>query len=111
MKAKKITDSDVYALTSMIPRGMVGTYGEIAKALGKPKVSRLVGRYLHLNPHAPNVPCHRVVHSDGRIGGYATGAKKKEEMLLSEGVKVRNNLVVDFESVRFRDFSGAIAKV
>lgn len=94
----------------MIPKGKVGTYGDIAKALDSPNSSRLVGRFLHLNPHAPKVPCHRVVHSNGRIGGYAKGVKMKKEMLGAEGVAIVDGRVADFERVRFRAYS-TFAKV
>jgi O-6-methylguanine DNA methyltransferase len=89
----------------MIPKGNVGTYGDIAKALGYPDYSRQICRFLHLNPHAPKVPCHRVVQSDGRLGGYAGGVGKKVEMLREEGIAIKDGRVADFESVRFRGYS------
>jgi len=107
----KITASQVYSLTSMIPKGKVGTYGDIAKTLGNPRSSRQVGRFLHLNPHAPKIPCHRVVHSDGRLGGYAKGVRKKIEILQEEGIKIEDGRVADFEMVRFRGYSKAVIEI
>ena len=60
----------VWELTKRIPKGKVTTYGEIARALGRPGPARAVGQALKRNPHAPAVPCHRVVKSDGGLGGY-----------------------------------------
>lgn len=95
----------------MIPKGKVGTYGDIAKALGNPRSSRQVGRFLHLNPHAPKVPCHRVVNSDGRLGGYAKGVMRKVEMLQGEGIAIEDGRIADFEMVRFRGYSKALRKI
>ena len=91
----------VYAKTKLIPRGCVTTYGQIAQAIGKPKASRAVGNALNCNPYAPIVPCHRVVRADGKIGGFAQGAKAKAGLLAKEGVKVRDGKVVDFEEKLF----------
>ncbi len=75
----------VWALTTRVPRGRVGTYGQIAQKLGT-RAYRAVGNALHHNPHAPAVPCHRVVGSDGRLTGFAGGLAQKRRMLQSEGV-------------------------
>ena len=60
----------VWLALKLIPRGRVTTYKELAKYLGKPKAARSVGNACGKNPDAPRVPCHRVVRSDGRLGGY-----------------------------------------
>lgn len=65
------------------------------------KAYRAVGNALNKNPFAPKVPCHRVVSSDGSIGGFASGAMKKIELLKSEGIKVKGGKIQDFEKVRF----------
>lgn len=83
----------VYEALKCIPKGKVTTYGQIAKFLGKPRASRAVGNALNRNPHAPKVPCHRVVTSVGLIGGYAFGPKKKIEILKNEGVAVEQGKV------------------
>ncbi len=75
----------VYAATKQIPRGRVATYKDIARAIGKPWAMRAVGNALNKNPYK-SVPCHRVIHSDGSIGGYAGGTSLKIKILNREGV-------------------------
>ncbi len=103
------TAEKVYALLLQVPAGRVTTYGALAKAAGKPKSSRLIGAIMRGNPNAPRVPCHRVVKSDGSLGGYSGSGeeniKRKISLLASEGVKVQNGKVLDFEKVFFDDFS------
>jgi deoxyribonuclease V len=96
----------VYYLTRQIPKGMVSSYGTIAKALGDIRASRGVGEAEHLNPTAVIMPCHRVVYSDGGLGGYGGtgGQERKIELLAKEGIKVENYKIVDFENVLFQDF-------
>jgi len=89
-----------------IPRGRVTTYGLIARKL-KTKAYRAVGNACRNNPYAPRVPCHRVVKSDGTIGGFGgrTSGKtvmRKIELLRDENVHVKCGRVVDFEKVLFR---------
>jgi O-6-methylguanine DNA methyltransferase len=90
-------DEKVYQFCSRIPSGRVSTYGEIAKAIGKPGSSRAVGQSLKRNPYAPRVPCHRVVKSDGSLGGYGGTGKdkteKKQKMLEKEGIETVNGRV------------------
>jgi len=73
-----------------IPPGKVLTYGQVAKAIGKPKAARAVGSALAANQHAPFVPCHRVVGVNG-MGGYSGkgGVKGKIKLLKKEGYKIR----------------------
>lgn len=77
----------VYEIVSKIPRGSVMTYKEVAIAAGNPKAARAVGYFMKTNPYAPRVPCHRVIRSDGKTGGYSGkgGPKGKFKLLLSEG--------------------------
>ncbi len=77
----------VWALTALIPQGKVTTYREIARALNC-TAYRAVGMALNRNPYAPQVPCHRVVGSDGSLTGFAGGLEKKARMLCEEGVEV-----------------------
>ena len=94
MKIKKINfNEQVWTVTKKIPRGKVSTYANLAKALGNPSASRAVGNALHRNPYAPGVPCHRVVRSDGSLGGYAGGNQKKAALLRKEGVRIKNEKV------------------
>ena len=90
-----------YSLLRKVPEGAVTTYGELARALDT-KAYRAVGRAMNQNPYAPEVPCHRVVCSDGSLGGFATGTNKKIKLLEGEGVSVRDNHVVDFKGKLFK---------
>ncbi len=99
-------DERVWKLMERIPRGNVTTYGQIARKLNT-KAYRAVGNACRKNPYAPRVPCHRVVRSDGTIGGFGgkTSGKTVEEktlLLREENVEVRNGRVVDFRKVLFR---------
>lgn len=79
----------VYEVVSKIPKGKVLTYKEVAKRAGNEKAFRTVGTILSKNTNTKKVPCHRVIRSDGGIGGYAFGgAKKKREILEKEGVVI-----------------------
>ena len=71
-----------------IPRGKVKTYSEVAKAIGKPLAVRAVANAIGKNPLAPQIPCHRVIRSDGSLGGYSGkgGIKTKRLLLKKEGV-------------------------
>ncbi len=77
---------EVYSILRKVPRGKVCTYQEIAKAIGKPNSWRAVGNALNKNPYAPEVPCHRVVRSNGELGGFAYGQSEKIKRLREEGV-------------------------
>ena len=77
----------VCAVVAEIPKGEVRTYGEVAQAAGYPRAARAVGMIMSQN-HNPNVPCHRVIRSDGRMGGYnGGGIEVKRKKLLAEGWK------------------------
>jgi len=91
----------VYEFTKKIPRGKVTTYKKIAKALNC-KAYRAVGTALNKNPYAPIVPCHRVVKSSGEIGGFASGTRNKIKLLKKEGIKIKDNKIVDFKNVFFK---------
>lgn len=97
---RRIKDEDVYDLLRKIPSGKVSTYGDLAKALGNPSASRVIGSILAKNPNPIKVPCHRVVMSDGKVGGYAYGAVRKKDLLEKEGVLVTNGIIKDFKNVR-----------
>ncbi len=93
---------NVLKLTSMIPRGKITTYGEIARILST--APRAVGQALKNNPNPIVIPCHRVVKSDGTIGGFSMdgGIQKKNELLEKEGIRVVNNRITNFEKVLFK---------
>lgn len=86
----------VWQALKLIPCGRVTTYKAIAEYLGRPKAARAVGNACNRNPNAPEAPCHRVIKSDGRVGGYARGASKKIRLLEKEGIRVKNGLVEKF---------------
>ena len=68
-----------------IPYGKTTTYAAIARKVGRPKASRAVGQANHMNPMAIVVPCHRVLQTDGSLGGYGGGLDKKVTLLRLEG--------------------------
>lgn len=74
----------VFAIVRKIPEGKTMTYGEVAQAAGNPRAYRAVGNILHTN-YDPEIPCHRVVRSDGTTGGYNRGEARKREILKAEG--------------------------
>lgn len=80
----------VYAIVIKIPKGKTLTYMEVAKRAGSPKAARAVGNILHGNKD-PKIPCHRVIRSDGKIGGFNRGSVKKRAMLMKEGVQIKTN--------------------
>lgn len=82
----------VYGLAKKIPRGKVATYKQIAEAIGRPKAIRTVGNVLNKNTN-PKVPCHRVIKSNGEVGGFRKGVQKKINILTHEGVKMENKRV------------------
>ena len=83
----------VYNLTARIPKGKISTYGGIARALRKPGSGRAIGNALNQNPYAPQVPCHRVIRSNGEVGGFARGTNKKIAMLRKEGITIKRNKI------------------
>jgi len=89
-----------------IPRGKVTTYKQLAKALNT-RAYRAVGNACRRNPYAPEVPCHRVVKTEGLIGGFGgklsgPNIRQKIAMLKKEGVQVKDGKVVDFDKKLFK---------
>jgi methylated-DNA-[protein]-cysteine S-methyltransferase len=76
-----------------IKKGEVLTYKELAVKIGKPKAYRAVANAVGKNPYPIKIPCHRVIRSDGKIGGYSGigGIKRKKELLREEGVKPKTS--------------------
>jgi len=83
----------VYEIVKKIPKGEVLTYKEVAIFSGKPKAWRAVGNFLNKN-RDKKVPCHRVIRSNGRVGGYNRGIRKKISLLKEEGVIIKRGRVV-----------------
>ena len=78
----------VWAFLKKIPRGSVKTYSQVAKGIGKPLAVRAVANAIGKNPCAPKIPCHRVIRSNGSLGGYSGkgGIKTKKLLLKREGI-------------------------
>jgi methylated-DNA-[protein]-cysteine S-methyltransferase len=78
----------VWSYLKKIPRGTVRTYSQVAKAIGKPLAVRAVASAIGKNPYAPKIPCHRVIRSDGSLGGYSAkgGLRTKKLLLKREGI-------------------------
>lgn len=85
--------ASVLELVSKVPKGKVTTYKELARALGRPRAWRAVANALAKNPSPVKIPCHRVIRSDGKVGGYKLGGKRKAELLLGEGVAIKRGKV------------------
>lgn len=82
-----------------IPRGYISTYGRVARHLEKPDAARAVGNALAKNPFPPVIPCHRVLHSDGSLGGFQAGLAMKRRLLEMEGARFREDGRVFMERV------------
>ena len=100
MKLGPLEASHVYNIVAHIPEGKVTTYGDIARALGHPRASRLIGRILNKNPNPILTPCHRVIKSNGNIGGYAFGKARKKELLKKEGLCFVGDSTTEFAKYR-----------
>ncbi len=92
--------ASVLELVSKVPEGKVTTYKELARALGRPRAYRAVANALAKNPRPVEIPCHRVVRSDGEIGGYKLGTQRKAKLLIAEGIEIRKK--VDLTKYMFR---------
>ena len=78
----------VWKYLKSIPKGQTRTYKEVAKAIKRPLSYRAVANAIAKNPYSPLIPCHRVIKSDGSVGGYSGkgGVKTKVKLLKSEGI-------------------------
>lgn len=95
-------DKKIYKKLLEVPKGKITTYGELAKAVGLKNGQRAVGKIMNKNPYPVIIPCHRVIKSDGKIGGYAYGEKIKSNMLSKEGIKIQNGKILDLENSIYR---------
>ena len=79
---------EVWKYLISIPKGQTRTYSQVAMAIKKPKAVRAVANAIGKNPYAPKIPCHRVIRSDGSLGGYSGkgGINTKRKLLKLEGV-------------------------
>ena len=95
----------VYNALRKVPEGKVITYKELAEAIGC-KSPRAIGQAMRHNPYAPIVPCHRVVASDGSIGGFSgrtsgSAIDRKVALLRKEGVKVKEGVIQNFKDIAY----------
>ena len=91
----------VYAVATQIPYGRVTSYGAIARFIGAPKSARMVGYAMNASGTMPDIPAHRVVNRNGLLTGkhHFGGTTVMEDLLVSEGVRVKNNRILDFEQI------------
>ncbi len=89
---KKQFNERCYDLLKKVPKGKITTYKEIAKVLGT-KAYRAVGNAMNKNPYSPKIPCHRVIKSNGDVGGFAFGIKKKINLLKKEGIEIKKGKI------------------
>jgi methylated-DNA-[protein]-cysteine S-methyltransferase len=95
-------DKKIYKKLLEVPKGKITTYGELAKAVGLKNGQRAVGIIMNKNPYPVLIPCHRVIKSDGKVGGYAYGEEIKSNMLSKEGIKIQNGKILDLENSIYR---------
>lgn len=91
----------VLSLVRRIPKGKVTTYKALARVLRKPRTQRAVGNALNKNPKLIRIPCHRVVRSDGQVGGYKLGQRKKIKLLKKEGIGIDDKGKINLEKHLF----------
>ena len=90
----------VYSAVKKIPHGQVSTYKDVAKVIGSPRAFRAVGGALNKN-YSSEIPCHRVVCSNGKAGGYNRGGLAKVKILQREGVKIENGQIPNLNIFRW----------
>ncbi|MCX7765474.1 MAG: methylated-DNA--[protein]-cysteine S-methyltransferase [Candidatus Sumerlaeia bacterium] len=83
----------VWRTTMTIPYGQIRSYAWVAMKAGSPQSVRAVGQAMRLNPVPPIIPCHRVIRTDGSLGGYSAGLHWKIKLLELEGITVRRNKI------------------
>ena len=90
-----------YKILRRVPKGKVTTYGNVAKAL-RSKAYQAVGNAMNKNPYSPEVPCHRVINSNGFVGQFARGINAKVKLLKSEGVIVNKKNFIDLKKYLYK---------
>ena len=91
----------VYGLCRKIPKGKISTYKILSKKLNS-KAYRAVGTAMNKNPFAPEIPCHRVVNSNGKVGKFASGTENKIKILKKEGIQINKGKIEDFENKLYK---------
>jgi len=95
-------EQKIYKKLLEVPKGKITTYGELAKAVGLKNGQRVVGKIMNKNPYPVIIPCHRVIMSTGKIGGYAFGEHIKIKLLNDEGIQIKNGKILDLENRVYR---------
>jgi len=95
-------EQKIYKKLLEVPKGQITTYGELAEAVGLKNGQRIIGKIMNKNPYPVIVPCHRVVMSNGKVGGYAYGEHIKTKLLNDEGIQIKNGKIVDLENRVYR---------
>jgi len=95
-------EQKIYKKLLQVPKGKIITYGELARAVGLKNGQRVVGKIMNKNPYPVIIPCHRVVMSTGKIGGYAFGEHIKIKLLNDEGIQIKDGKVLDLENRVYR---------
>lgn len=95
-------EQKIFKKLLQVPKGKITTYGELSKAVGLKNGQRVVGKIMNKNPYPVIIPCHRVVMSTGKIGGYAYGEHIKTKMLCDEGLEIKNGKISNLEDKIYR---------
>ena len=95
-------EQKIYKKLLEVPKGQITTYGELAKAVGLKNGQRIIGKIMNKNPYPVIIPCHRVVMSTGKIGGYAYGEQIKINLLNDEGIQIKNGKIIDLKNRIYR---------
>ena len=95
-------EQKIYKKLLEVPKGQITTYGELSKAVGLKNGQRAVGKIMNKNPYPVIIPCHRVVMSNGNIGGYAYGKHIKTKLLTDEGIQIENEKIKDLQNKIYR---------
>jgi len=97
-----IIEKKIYRKLLQVPPGKITTYKELASSVGLQNGQRVIGQIMKKNPFPVIIPCHRVVKSNGEVGGYAYGINIKKSMLVKEGILIKNNKIKNFQKTFFR---------
>jgi len=92
----------IYKKLLQVPCGKITTYGELSRSVGLKNGQRVVGQIMKKNPFPVIIPCHRVVKSNGDIGGYAFGINVKKTMLSKEGICIKKDRIENFKNIYFK---------
>jgi methylated-DNA-[protein]-cysteine S-methyltransferase len=95
-------EEKIYRKLLQVPTGYVTTYGDLAKTINLKNGQRVVGQIMKKNPFPVIIPCHRVVKSDGTVGGYTYGTERKKHMLSNEGLEINDDKISDFKKNLFQ---------